>query len=132
MEKILLTSNHTKLSDAVQIAIGHRTISQIFSLLCKKNVCSERRRKKMYCIKDEITGNYLNSRAFTRDSDRTWYFISYTGRIGTDFYATREQAEEGLKFLSIYNKRSRANRNIHIVEINEDLLPIGFKEIITL
>lgn len=86
----------------------------------------------MYCIKDEITGNYLNSRAFTRDSDRTWYFISYTGRIGTDFYATREQAEEGLKFLSIYNKRSRANRNIHIVEINEDLLPIGFKEIITL
>lgn len=34
MEKILLTSNHTKLSDAVQIAIGHRTISQ-FCYECK-------------------------------------------------------------------------------------------------
>lgn len=79
----------------------------------------------MYAITDKETGNYLCSRAFTKDTDETWYFISHTGKLGTEFNSTREQAKKSLEFLNKYNKLSGFNRKLHIMEVDEDNLPLG-------
>jgi len=52
-------------------------------------------------------------------------YTTYKGKIGTKFYATKENAQKVLNILQEYNEQSGLNRQLQIVEVDTDLLPIG-------
>lgn len=85
----------------------------------------------MFVIQDKETRNYLSQMSFqlADKEGMDWLYITYTGKLGTRFYATKKRAEEVLDILSVYNLESGANKKLHIINIDECNLPIGEQKI---
>lgn len=81
----------------------------------------------MYAIQDVETGNYLSEFSFQQIDEvkNRWMYITYTGKLGTRFYAKEENAEWVLNRLELYNRETGANRILKITEANEDSLLLG-------
>lgn len=81
----------------------------------------------MYVIKDVETGNFLSPFSFqlVSEKDNIWLYTTYTGLIGTRFYATKENARVTFDILQKYNIESGANRKLCITEVILEELPIG-------
>lgn len=81
----------------------------------------------MYAIYDKETGNFLSDYSFQLldEGKNQWLYTTYKGKIGTKFYATKENAQKVLHILQEYNEQSGLNRQLQIVEVDTDLLPIG-------
>jgi len=52
-------------------------------------------------------------------------YTTYTGLLGSRYYTTRENAQKVFEMLQEYNEQSGLNRQLQIVEVDTDLLPIG-------
>lgn len=76
--------------------------------------------KQLLVIEDQQTGRYLSWRSAPITEDNQQMFITYTGKIGTDFFSFQQEAEKVLKEI-----QKRINRVLHIVSINPDELLLG-------
>jgi len=81
----------------------------------------------MYAIYDKETGNFLSDYSFQLldEGKNKWLYTTYTGLIGTRFYASKENAQKVFDMLQEYNEQSGLNRKLQIVQIDTEQLPIG-------
>lgn len=81
----------------------------------------------MYVIKDAETGNFLSDFSFQciDENENLWLYTTYTGILGTKFYATKENARVTFDILQKYNIESGANRKLCITEVILEESPIG-------
>jgi len=81
----------------------------------------------MYAIQDKKTGNFLSDFSFQLLDEwkNKWMYTTYTGLIGTRFYASKQNAEKVLNMLQGYNEQSGLHRKLQIVEVDTEQLPIG-------
>lgn len=81
----------------------------------------------MYAIHDKETGNFLSDFSFQLLDEwkNQWLYTTYTGLLGSRFYATRENAQKVFDMLQKYNKQSGLHRQVQIIEVDPDQLPIG-------
>lgn len=80
----------------------------------------------MYAIQDRETKTYLSDFSFQLvDGKNKWLYTTYTGLIGTRFYASKQNAEKVLNMLQGYNEESELHRQLQIVQIDTEQLPIG-------
>ena len=81
----------------------------------------------MYAIYDKETGNFLSDFSFQLldEGKNQWLYTTYTGLIGTRFYASKQNAEKVLNMLQGYNEESELHRQLQIVQIDTEQLPIG-------
>lgn len=81
----------------------------------------------MYAIQDKKTGNFLSDFSFQLLDEwkNKWLYTTYTGLIGTRFYASKQNAEKVLNMLQGYNEESELHRQLQIVQIDTEQLPIG-------
>lgn len=76
---------------------------------------------KMWAIMDSKTGRYLNKRSIEIDGNELSY-VTYSGKIGTDFAKVKKPLEEIYQSLQ---KRNTIGKSLEIVTVNPDLLPVG-------
>lgn len=81
----------------------------------------------MYAIQDRETKTYLSDFSFqlVDEGKNKWLYTTYTGLIGTRFYASKQNAEKVLNMLQGYNEESELHRQLQIVQIDTEQLPIG-------
>ncbi len=81
----------------------------------------------MYAIYDKETGNFLSDYSFQLldEGKNQWLYTTYTGLIGTRFYASKQNAEKVFEMLQEYNEQSGLHRKLQIVQIDTEQLPIG-------
>ncbi len=81
----------------------------------------------MYVIRDKETKTYLSDFSFQLidEGKNKWLYTTYTGLIGTRFYASKQNAEKVLNILEGYNEESELHRQLQIVQIDTEQLPIG-------
>ena len=81
----------------------------------------------MYAIQDRETKTYLSDFSFqlVDEGENKWLYTTYTGLIGTRFYASKQNAEKVLNMLQGYNEESELHRQLQIVQIDTEQLPIG-------
>ncbi|WP_136479300.1 hypothetical protein EPD62_007260 [Acetivibrio thermocellus] len=81
----------------------------------------------MYAIQDKETKNFLSPFSFQLIDDikNEWLYTTYTGLLGTRFYTKREDAQKVLNMLQKYNRESGLHRQLQIVQIDTEQLPIG-------
>ena len=81
----------------------------------------------MYAIQDRETKTYLSDFSFqlVDEGKNKWLYTTYTGLIGTRFYASKQNAEKVLNMLQGYNEQSGLHRKLQIVEVDTEQLPIG-------
>jgi len=82
----------------------------------------------MFVITDE-DGNYLNRLSFKQIDVKgnKCVYITYSGKLGTDFFGTKNNAEIILKQLQNTNKEIHAGKTLHITKVDVDDLDIGTK-----
>jgi|GEM_PF-1001697 len=81
----------------------------------------------MYAIQDKKTGNFLSDYSFQLLDEwkNKWMYTTYTGLIGTKFYNTKENAQKTFEILQECNEQSELHRQLLIVQIDTEQLPIG-------
>jgi len=81
----------------------------------------------MYAIYDKETGNFLSDYSFQLldEGKNQWLYTTYTGLLGSRFYATRENAEKVFEMLQEYNEQSGLHRKLQIVEVEPEQLVTG-------
>lgn len=81
----------------------------------------------MYAIQDKETKTYLSDFSFqlVDEGKNQWLYTTYTGLLGTRFYANEENAEKVLDILQGYNEESGLNRQLQIAKVDTEQLPIG-------
>lgn len=81
----------------------------------------------MYTIQDRETKTYLSDFSFQLVDEwkNKWMYTTYTGLLGSRFYATRENAQKVFDMLQEYNEQSGLHRKLQIVEVEPEQLPIG-------
>lgn len=84
--------------------------------------------EKLFVIKDTATGNYLSEISFTLDKEECikWIYTSYTGKCdGMRYYTSRERAIEVLSMLQKSNLKSKANKKMEVIEVDENTMVAG-------
>lgn len=81
----------------------------------------------MYAIQDRETKTYLSDFSFqlVDEGKNKWLYTTYTGLIGTRFYASKQNAEKVLNMLQGYNEESELHRQLQIVEVEPEQLVTG-------
>lgn len=81
----------------------------------------------MYAIQDRETGNFLSDHSFQLLDEwkNQWLYTTYKGKIGTKFYATKENAQKVFEMLQEYNEQSGLHRKLQIVEVEPEQLVTG-------
>ena len=81
----------------------------------------------MYAIQDRETKTYLSDFSFqlVDEGKNKWLYTTYTGLIGTRFYASKQNAEKVLNMLQGYNEQSGLHRKLQIVEVEPEQLVTG-------
>ena len=79
----------------------------------------------MYAIADEETGRYLSRWSVPDDEKGNVLYITYSGKIGTDFFSDLIEAEILLNRLLYRIKGCGALKLLQIVEVNPDVLQLG-------
>ena len=89
----------------------------------------------MYVIEDEETGRFLSWRSLPMGSNNissNYLYVTYTGKLGTDFFPTCRCANPILNQLEGTSKDINANLLLNIIEVDVDTLPIGERIIVNL
>ena len=82
----------------------------------------------MYAIEDEETGRFLSWRSLPKgEVPNSNLYITYTGKLGTDFFNSPTEAEKCFLLLNTRLHDCNANKfiRIHIIDINPDILLLG-------
>lgn len=81
----------------------------------------------MYAIQDRETKTYLSDFSFqlVDEGKNKWLYTTYTGLLGTRFYATKEIAQKVFEMLQEYNEQSGLHRKLQIVEVEPEQLVTG-------
>ena len=81
----------------------------------------------MYAIQDRETKTYLSDFSFqlVDEGKNKWLYTTYTGLIGTRFYASKQNAEKVFDMLQEYNEQSGLHRKLQIVEVEPEQLVTG-------
>ena len=81
----------------------------------------------MYAIQDKKTGNFLSDYSFQLldEGKNQWLYTTYTGLLGSRFYASKQNAEKVLNMLQGYNEESGLHRKLQIVEVEPEQLVTG-------
>jgi hypothetical protein len=84
----------------------------------------------MFTIQDEGTGNYLSWRSLTNKDDINRLYVTYSGKLGTDFFPTYQSTIPTYNQLMGTAIRYGMMLNLHIIEINMDCLPLGEQKVV--
>lgn len=79
----------------------------------------------MYTIEDEQTGRFLSWRSLPMGDNVPNLYITYTGKLGTDFFTALIEAEKSFLLLNVRLHNCKANKFIRIIDINPDILLLG-------
>lgn len=79
----------------------------------------------MYAIADEETGRYLSCRSVPEDENGNILYVTYSGKIGTDFFVSLIEAEKLLSLLVTRIKDCGALKLLHIVAVSPESLQLG-------
>ena len=79
----------------------------------------------MYTINDKATGRFLSLRSVTEDKTGEPLLITYTGKLGTEFYKSQNATDNDLNLLQARMHEYGVDRLLHTIEVNTDTLPVG-------
>ena len=80
----------------------------------------------MYTIEDEETGRFLSWRSLPKgEVPNSNLYITYTGKLGTDFFNALTEAEKCFLLLNARLHDCNANKFIHIIDIDPNILLLG-------
>jgi hypothetical protein len=89
----------------------------------------------MYAITDEETGRYLSRRSVPMiDTNGSTVYVTYDGKLGTEFFGTLYEAEIVLNLLLDRIRSCGVLRLLQIVNVNPENLGLGkqFAEILNM
>jgi len=81
----------------------------------------------MYVIQDKETMRFLSWRSMPDANKKanSYLYITYSGKLGTDFFETQKSAEIVFNMLQKRNEECNFGKLLCIAEINEDELQWG-------
>lgn len=83
--------------------------------------------KKLYAIKDMENNRFASWLSAPKDEKENQLWITFSGKIGPTFFTVVTEAEKVITEL-----KSRIHKELEIVEVDDDKLPLGqqFLEVI--
>lgn len=83
--------------------------------------------EKYYVIQDQKTGRFLSWQSMpdANKEGSSYLYITYTGKLGTDFFETQEAAETVFNMLQKRNKECNFGKLVHIIKVDAGSLPVG-------